>query len=330
VGFRFASVSPMANAGQYVDLYEVVGVDRFAKTSRIRKAYLLKARDLHPDKNPDDPTAPARFMELKRASEILLDDAQRAVFDKSFEAHAASAARNANMNAARKKMRADLEAAEAAAAAASRFTAPSEAEVAPKAHLDAIRQRNAQFCINISQQAAQQRSSAAVASAQQAVHPAGDASPCEQGGGSARVRLRWAADTGRATFALNSPDALPTDAALAKLMQRFGHVSKAQARRPGEAVVTFQSAEAAARAVISAPPGFKVTLLKPGAARGSAAGFAQVLKPAPRAHTGPLSMQLKHLKADDILKARVRDSVRALRELLRRVHADSGRQPNGV
>ena len=320
----------------FVDLYATIGIDRSAKSSAIRKAYLLKARDLHPDKNPDDPTAPARFVELKRASETLLDDAKRAEFDKQYDARAANEARNADMNAARKRMRADLEAAEAAAAAASRFTAPSEAEVAPKAHLDAMRQRNAQFCAHVSEQAAQQRSNAASAAATGAEHTS--AEPQAAGGAAAsapapsRVRLRWAADTGRAAFALNSADALPTEAALMRLMARFGQVTKASARRPGEAVVTFAGADAAARAAVSAPAGFKVSMLKESRSSsgsrsaGSSTAASTVGK---RQQAGPLLSRLKLLQADDALKAQVRDSLRALRELLRRAHVHE-RQPPAV
>ncbi|KAF8848227.1 hypothetical protein BDZ45DRAFT_550491, partial [Acephala macrosclerotiorum] len=38
----------------------------------IRKAYLLKAIELHPDKNPNNPQATARFQDLKKAYETII------------------------------------------------------------------------------------------------------------------------------------------------------------------------------------------------------------------------------------------------------------------
>lgn len=63
------------------DFYELLGVSKTASASEIRKAYYLKARDLHPDKNPDDPQAQQRFQELSNAYSVLSDEQLRSKYD---------------------------------------------------------------------------------------------------------------------------------------------------------------------------------------------------------------------------------------------------------
>ena len=63
------------------DPYEVLGVDRSAGESEIKKAFRRLARELHPDVNKDDPNAEERFKEAAEAYEILSDAERRRTYD---------------------------------------------------------------------------------------------------------------------------------------------------------------------------------------------------------------------------------------------------------
>lgn len=64
------------------DFYQVLGVQRNASSDAIKKAYRVKAREFHPDSNPDDPQAEERFKEVARAYEVLSDPDSRARYDR--------------------------------------------------------------------------------------------------------------------------------------------------------------------------------------------------------------------------------------------------------
>src|SRR3954447_24853129 len=64
------------------DLYGVLGVQRDADQTQIKKAFRKLARELHPDVNRHDPEAEEKFKEAAEAYEVLSDDERRAVYDR--------------------------------------------------------------------------------------------------------------------------------------------------------------------------------------------------------------------------------------------------------
>lgn len=63
------------------DYYDILGVGKSAGKDEIKKAYRKLAMKYHPDRNPDNPEAEAKFKEASVAAEVLLDDSKRSRYD---------------------------------------------------------------------------------------------------------------------------------------------------------------------------------------------------------------------------------------------------------
>lgn len=63
------------------DYYDVLGVNRDASDSELKKAYRRLAMKFHPDRNVDDPDAMDRFKEAKQAYEVLKDPRKRSIYN---------------------------------------------------------------------------------------------------------------------------------------------------------------------------------------------------------------------------------------------------------
>jgi len=63
------------------DYYEILGLDKNASAAEIKKAYRKLALKYHPDKNPDDSTAEAKFKEAAEAYEVLSNPEKKTKYD---------------------------------------------------------------------------------------------------------------------------------------------------------------------------------------------------------------------------------------------------------
>ena len=64
------------------DYYDILGVPKGSEAAAIKKAYRTKAKELHPDRNSDNPNAEAQFKEVNEAYEVLKDADKKAAYDR--------------------------------------------------------------------------------------------------------------------------------------------------------------------------------------------------------------------------------------------------------
>lgn len=66
----------------FIDYYKVLGLEKKASESEIKKAYRKMARKFHPDLNPNDKEAEKKFKEINEANEVLSNPDNRKKYDK--------------------------------------------------------------------------------------------------------------------------------------------------------------------------------------------------------------------------------------------------------
>jgi curved DNA-binding protein len=66
---------------EYIDYYKILGITKNASESDIKKAYRKLARKYHPDVNPNDKDAEAKFKQINEANEVLSNAENRKKYD---------------------------------------------------------------------------------------------------------------------------------------------------------------------------------------------------------------------------------------------------------
>ncbi|MCR5818732.1 MAG: DnaJ domain-containing protein, partial [Prevotella sp.] len=65
----------------FIDYYKILGVDKNIAQKDVKKAYIKRAKQFHPDLHPDDPKAKAKFQALNEAYDVIGDPEKRKKYD---------------------------------------------------------------------------------------------------------------------------------------------------------------------------------------------------------------------------------------------------------
>ncbi len=65
----------------FIDYYKILGVSKDIPQDKVRAAYRKRAKQFHPDLNPDDPKAKAKFQALSEAYDVISDPEKRRKYD---------------------------------------------------------------------------------------------------------------------------------------------------------------------------------------------------------------------------------------------------------
>ncbi len=65
----------------FIDYYKILGVDKSIPQKDVKRAYLKRAKQFHPDLHPEDPKAKAKFQALNEAYEVIGDPDKRKKYD---------------------------------------------------------------------------------------------------------------------------------------------------------------------------------------------------------------------------------------------------------
>ena len=65
----------------FIDYYKILGVDKSIPQKDVKKEYLKRAKQFHPDLHPDDPKAQAKFQALQEAYDVIGDPEKRKKYD---------------------------------------------------------------------------------------------------------------------------------------------------------------------------------------------------------------------------------------------------------
>ena len=228
------------------DPYTLLNITFDATDSVIKAAFRVRARDVHPDKNPA-PHAALLFHAIKIASEALLDVNTRSVIDTRLAAARAVVARQAALGEGRARARVLLETREAAAAAAVAVAARS-ADVA-RLRRDGVDRVRAMVAEREAEEAAAAGERADKAAASAAATLSSSTPPPPHA-----IIVTW---TEGVSAALGLRGGV-TDAALQNAFYLCGAINRIEGKSLGRALIIFVS-EGGAEAAIMAPPAGFVT-----------------------------------------------------------------------